>query len=248
MLTRLPRYRHWLAGAAVVLAVASLVPPVEIYARRYVFAESAQFAVFATVIPALLVLGAPWRLLGVSAWDRRPGFARSAVVLAVFMGVVIAWRLPVAVNALARHPGLAVAEMVTLGGAGTALWLEAVESPPLQPRVPRALRAPFAAAPMWTIWILAYMLGFSRVAWYSALAHAADRTIAVVPDQEIAVAVLLAVPGLCFVPVIYVSLMRWWKEPDDPDAELRAITRGVQREPRPGGQPRPPRGWGTRSA
>ena len=63
MLRWFPRRRSRLAVAAAVLVLLSLVPPAGAYARRYVFAESLQFAVFATVVPALLVLGAPWRLL-----------------------------------------------------------------------------------------------------------------------------------------------------------------------------------------
>jgi cytochrome c oxidase assembly factor CtaG len=248
VLARLPRGRHWLAGVAMVLVVASLLPPVETYARRYVFVESTQFALFATVVPALLVLGAPWRLLGIPARERRPGFVRSAAGLAVFMAVAAGWRVPVVVNALARNPGLAVAEMATLGAAGSALWLELVPSPPLLPRLSLPLRAAFAAVPMWTIWAIAYVLGFSRVAWYSAFAHATGRAIGVLPDQEISVGIMLALPAFCFIPVIYVSLMRWLKELDDPDAELQAMADGEQRKPLPDGWPRPPRGWDTRSA
>ncbi len=170
MLSRLPRGRIWLAIAAVILVTLSLVPPAGSYARRYVFAESLQFVLFATAVPALLVLGAPWRLLGLPRLaagrglarrptPRRPagnGFLRGAAILLAYMGTLIAWRLPVTVNALATQTGLAVAEMATLAVAGTALWLQLVESPPLLPRLSRPLRAVFAALAMWTIWILAY--------------------------------------------------------------------------------------------
>lgn len=61
VLSRLSRTRSWLAIVAAILVLVSLVPPVGTYARRYVFAEALQFTVFATVVPALIVLGAPWR-------------------------------------------------------------------------------------------------------------------------------------------------------------------------------------------
>ncbi len=64
--------RGWLAVAALVLAVACLVPPVSTLAGRYVLAETVQFACFAMVIPAWLVLGAPWRVLGLAGL-RPPG-------------------------------------------------------------------------------------------------------------------------------------------------------------------------------
>ena len=61
------RIRPWLAMAGIVLILAALAA--EGLARRYVVAESAQFVVFAIAAPALIVLGAPWRLLRLS----RPG-------------------------------------------------------------------------------------------------------------------------------------------------------------------------------
>ncbi len=58
--------RIWLAVAGVVAVAVSLMPPVATLARQYVFVESAQFVLFAIVAPALIVLGAPWRLLRLS--------------------------------------------------------------------------------------------------------------------------------------------------------------------------------------
>src|SRR5215468_4879810 len=55
-----PRGRPWLAAAGAALVVAALGTAG--LARRYVAAESAQFVVFAMAAPALIVLGAPWRL------------------------------------------------------------------------------------------------------------------------------------------------------------------------------------------
>ena len=64
MLKPVPRGRNWLAITAVILVALSLAPPAGSLARRYVFAESVQFVLFATAVPALLVLGAPWRMIG----------------------------------------------------------------------------------------------------------------------------------------------------------------------------------------
>jgi cytochrome c oxidase assembly factor CtaG len=230
---RWQRKRRWLALAAAMLAAASLLPPAATYARQYVFAESLQFAVFAMVAPALLVLAAPWRLTGLAARPtasptasprRHRPFVEAAVALALFAGASIAWRLPGAVDALARHPWLTVAELASLLAAGTVLWLELVRSPPLQPRLTHLQRGVVAALAMWTIWVLAYILGFSGVAWYHAYGHAALGTVA---DQEIATATLWAVAAVCFAPVIFFSAMTWLKDTEDPDHELRAIVRGA---------------------
>jgi cytochrome c oxidase assembly factor CtaG len=259
----LSRRKSWLAVAAAVLVLLSLIPPAGIYARRYVFAESLQFVVFATVVPALLVLGAPWRLLfprrfsgpradegsraGRAARPRGgSGFLRGVAVLLAFVAVVIAWRLPVTVDALATQPGLAVAEMATLVAAGGALWLELVESPPLLPRLARPLRALCAALAMWTIWILAYILGFSHVAWFPAYVHPGG--LSPVVDQEIATGILWAVPALCFIPVVYVTALTWLRDSEDPDEALRAIVQAQPGQPKSGRWPRPPRGWHSHSA
>jgi cytochrome c oxidase assembly factor CtaG len=252
--SRLPP-RIWLAAAAAVLILVGLVPPAGIEARRFVFAESLQFLLFAVVAPALLVLGAPWRPLSrFSPWPlegrRRParprrGFGRGAAVLLAFIAAAIVWRLPVTVNALATVPGLAVVEMVTLVGAGCALWLELVESPPLLPHLSRPQRALLAALSMWTIWILGYILGFSQVAWYTAYGHPG---LGAVIDQEIATGLMWGVPAVCFVPVVFVAVVTWLKDSEDPDEELRAIVREDRRPPGRGRWPRPPRGWDTPSA
>jgi cytochrome c oxidase assembly factor CtaG len=246
------RRRLWLAAAALILIVIVLVPPAGTYARRYVFAESLQFAVFAALVPALLVLGAPWRALGLTSLVRRgtPANSRAAFVrglgtLLAFMAVVIVWRLPPCVNALATDPGLAVAEMLTLSAAGTVLWLELAESPPLLPRLIRPLRAVFAAVAMWTIWILAYILGFSQVTWFTAYTHPGLGPVA---DQEIATGILWAVPAACFIPVVYVTALTWLRDTEDPDEGLREVVREQDPQAEPGRWPRPPRGWNAHSA
>ncbi len=173
------------------------------------------------MVPALVVLGAPWRLARLSHGNgadvsyrvdghggpadrlatsrhRHPGFVRAVAFLTIFAGASIAWRLPVAVDALARRPALSPLKMVTLLAAGTGLWLELVDSPPLAPRLPRPQRAAVAALAMWTIWILAYVLGFSHVAWYHAYAH--GNGLSPVADQEVATITLWAVGRTARIP------------------------------------------------
>jgi cytochrome c oxidase assembly factor CtaG len=262
----LAQRREWLAAAAAIIAAVCLLPPVGTWALRYVFVESLQFVLFATAVPALLVLGAPWHLLGLSRlsrrrgsgsagargalgrlripWSRRAAFIRGVTVLLVFMGAVVFWRVPLVVNALARQPGLAVLELVTLLAAGSALWLELVESPPLLPSLLRPQRAVFAALAMWTIWVVAYILGFSRVAWYSAYPHYAGG-LGVIPDQQIATGIMWAVPAFCFIPVVFVAAMTWLRDTEDPDQGLHEIMRAEQPETNPQRWPRGPRGWTT---
>ena len=68
-----PGRRHWLAVIGLALVLVSLLPPLDVLARRYVFAESIQFSVLAMAGPALVVLGAPWRFLRLSGPDQPGG-------------------------------------------------------------------------------------------------------------------------------------------------------------------------------
>ena len=257
----------WLAVAGVLVVVVSLVPPVGTLARRYVFAESVQFLVFAMVGPALIVLGAPWRFLRLSrAGQAAPAgaaaagtadrggpldrlaagrqhntsFLRGSVFLLVFIGACLVWRLPPVVDALARHPALVAAELVTLLAAGIGLWLELAGSPPLAPRLPNPQRAAVAALAMWSTWVVAYALGFANHGVFHGY-DAAGGGLSAVADQQITVGLVWAVSACCFVPVVFVTMLAWLKDKDDPDEELqrlarderqRAVVRGWERRPR----------------
>jgi len=246
--------RPWLAAAGVALIVVAL--GVTGLARRYVVAESVQFVVFAMVAPALIVLGAPWRLLclsrpagtepgqpGTAPLDRlaaarrqQTSFLRAAGFLAVFIAAGVAWRLPPVVDALARYPALVAVELVTLLAAGTGLWLELVSSPPLEPRLPNPHRAAIAALAMWSTWAVGYALGLAN----HAVFHGYDgpgSSLSAVADQQITVALVWAVSACCFMPVVFVTMLRWLSPSDNPDEELQRLARDDRQLP-------VVRGWG----
>jgi cytochrome c oxidase assembly factor CtaG len=251
--------RPWLAAAGVALIVAAL--GVTGLARRYVVAESVQFVVFAMVAPALIVLGAPWRLLclsrpagtepgqpGTPPLDRlaaarrqQTSFLRAAGFLAVFVAAGVAWRLPPVVDALARYPALVAVELVTLLAAGTGLWLELVSSPPLEPRLPNPHRAAIAALAMWSTWAVGYALGLAN----HAVFHGYDgpgSSLSAVADQQITVALVWAVSACCFMPVVFVTMLRWLSPSDNPDEELQRLARDDRQLPVVRGWGRPARG------
>jgi len=144
-------------------------------------------------------------------------------------------------NALAADPVLALAELVTLAAAGSGVWLElAGPGHPRQP-LPRPLRAAMAAAAMWTIWIIAYITGLSHASQTAAHGGTAG-ALSVAADQQMAIAIMWAVPAICFVPVIYALVISWLGEREDP-ARQSAITPPAGAQPRPVSMPRPPRGW-----
>jgi cytochrome c oxidase assembly factor CtaG len=182
-----------------------------------------------------------------AARQRQRSFPRAAAVLVVFFGVCLVWRLPPAVDALARHPLLVAAELVTLLAAGIGLWLELVASPPLAPRLPNPQRAAIAALAMWSTWAVAYALGFASHGVFHAY-DAAGSGLSAVADQQITVGLVWAVSAFCFVPVVFVTMLAWLAGNDDPDEELqrlsrdgrqRAVVRGWDRRPRSPRAPSP---------
>jgi len=238
------RLRSLLLAVAGLVVVALFVPPLATEARHYEFVEAIQFALAALVIPALLVLGAPWARLHLAAnggvdkrpFDRlaahrlrHPEFARALIFLAIDMAVMVVWRTPGAVDALARHPWLVVVEMLSLAIAGTGLWLELVASPPFAPRVPRPWRAVLAALAMWIVWTVAYLLGLSHTGWYNAYHHYLGVGLSRSADQQISTGVLWFAAACAFLPVIFVDVMEWLKKEDDPDAELYRLVRAERR-------------------
>jgi cytochrome c oxidase assembly factor CtaG len=252
MQSRISRERLVLlvAGAVCTLGAASVVP-------HYAWGNALQYALIGVAGPALCVLGAPWRLAGRADpadtsladrlarwWSRRSGGLESWVLLVVFMVAAIVWRLPAVVDALARHPVLVIAELVTLFPAGCALWLELVASPPLLPRTSGPQRALFAAVAMWTIWVLAYIVGFSHAGWSPVYPHGGG-ALSQAADQQISAAILWAVPALSFTGVVFSSMLGWLGDSSDPDTEFRETSAAAGSG---ASSPAPPRGWRTRSA
>ncbi len=163
---------------------------------------------------------------------RRPSFARAAGFLAWWAACCLCWRLPSVLDALARYPALCLAELAMLVLAGVGLWLELVNSRPLAPRLTRPRRAAIAALAMWSIWVIAYVLGFAR----GSVVHGYDgagSSLPTVVDQEITAFVLWLAAACCFVPVIFVSLLTWLRDGADPGE--KPATSGVR------GWGRPPR-------
>ena len=268
----LARALPWLTAAAGAVLLLAVLPPVSSYARHDEFAQAVQFVIFAVVVPALLVLGlTAW--LGqcarrTSGLDRAPGRRERAAVAALrflasaaghradadrravraagvkvlfFVALVVTWRLPPVLEELARNPALAAAELVTLAGAGSAVWADLVAAAPLRQPLPRPLRAAMAAVAMWSIWVVAYITGMSGAA--SASPGPDVDALNAATERQLGVAVMWAVPAICFVPVVYAMVIRWLGERDDPDAELRAAAISGSSITDLSHRPRPPRGW-----
>jgi len=252
--------RPALAVLAPVLLVLSVVPPLATYARRFEFVEAIQFCLLAIIVPVFIVSGAPWRRLGLVAGEppvvgadgdvvapaglgpvdrlalgrrHHPAPWRAVVVAAAYLALVVLWRIPLTVDALARHRWLVFVEAAVLVPSGMALWLELVESPPLTPRLTRPHRVAMAAVVMWVIWVLAYLVGLAHGAWYDGFDHTLATGISVSADQQLTSGVMWALSGAAFVPVVFWNLIHWLQSEEDPDDELYRLLRQERFRGRP---------------
>ncbi len=250
--------RPWLFLLAIAASLGAALPPAATYARQYAFARALQFVIFAVVTPALLVIGWPSRaaradrpapgapdlpsLIGRAANPGQPA-ARAATRLLPFLALAIAWRLPVTLQALERYPALTAAELVTLVGFGSSLWLELARTSRLRQPLPRLLRAAMAAVAMWTIWTIAYITAMFDATMPLAREAAAASALTAAIDRQIAVAIMWAVPAIFFMPVVFSAYLTWLGEREGQDQQARRVTPSESAFPGLGVPPRAPRGW-----
>jgi cytochrome c oxidase assembly factor CtaG len=253
------RWRLWCLVGAVVVVLIALVPPLSRLARDTEYGAAIQFSLLAIVLPALVAVGAPWRLVGLAGDDspatsprivdrvadhrrRHRELPWSLAFIAADLVVVVAWHAPGAVAAVARPGWLLALEGASLLIFGLGLWLELVTSPPLVPRSGYLRRAVLAAFAMWAYWTLAYLVGLSNHDFYRSFHHVGGG-LSAAADQQIASAVLWFFAALAFVPVIFWNALLWLKTDEDPDAELLALARAERRRGMP-----PAGGGGGRTA
>ena len=245
-------FHDLLACTGLVLWVIVLTPPTLALTSEYEFAQSTQFCLFAVVIPALIVVGGPWRWFNltsveepivdndgqqISVVNQRPldrwaqrrtlakGYRRSVVLLLIFVGQSILWRSAPVVDALIRRPWLSIVESIALVVGGAFLWLELVDSPPFRPTTARPYRIGVSAIAMWTVWVIAYLMAMAPNTWYSGFAHVSGRLFSLAIDQQITTALMWFISACAFMPIIFANLNRWLKSEEDPDEELYQLVR-----------------------
>lgn len=244
--------RTSLVGSGITLWILSFVPPFYEWALRYQWVQATQYATYSFLVPALLIAGAPWRLLGLASdlpptidddgrviaagplrrmdayaleRSRRENNARSLWLLGLFLAVNVFWRVAPVVDFMVRHDWCVVLESVSLVLVGTVLWTELVESPPLSPCTTRPYRVAMSVIAMWVIWILAYIDAMSHSSFYTAFHHVAGKGISESADQQIAAGLLWFFSAVAFVPVIYWNLVQWLQSEENPTDELNRMIR-----------------------
>jgi cytochrome c oxidase assembly factor CtaG len=234
---RIPILRTAWSAIAVLVLVAALAPPFSGWARRYEWVEALQFAALGVVVPALFTAGAGWRALGLGPFverlaamrKRHPEPWRTTVFVGIELAAFVVWRIPVTVNWLSGNGQRALLEALVLLPAGVGFWLECIESPPLSPRTTRPVRMVVAAAGMWTVWVLAYLVGLSHVAWYRAYPHPLGAGPSLAADQQVTTGVLWFVSSCAFAPIVFWNLVLWLHSEEDPDQELYRLAKAERR-------------------
>jgi cytochrome c oxidase assembly factor CtaG len=214
----------WAAGALLVLAT---LPPVGTRAAHVVWVQALQFALLIFGAAPLSAFGAPVVAFRPAPAARvpkasrtRPSWARDVKLaplrgwlgIFAFWVVMVGWRVPPAVDAVARQPAWVWLEVPSLLVGGWLLWSALVGSPPWLALHQRPRRMALAAVAMWSTWIFAYVVGFAPRPFYPAFA----REPSPMSSQEIAVAVLWATSALAFVPVFFLNLTRWLRSEETP--------------------------------
>ncbi|HWD24819.1 MAG TPA: cytochrome c oxidase assembly protein [Acidimicrobiales bacterium] len=223
---------------ATVSVVASFAPPLRSAARHYVVFESLQFALLALVTPALVVVGAAWADRSpnrrspsfLDHWSRskKTGFRGVLPALLAYIGALVVWQLPGVVDAVQTTPALTVLEGVAFFIAGTRLWSELVSTPQTSTSTGRAGRIGLAVLPMWTIWVLAYFIGFARSTWFPSLTHPST-VISTLADQQFATGLLWTVSAMVFLPVIFSNFIGFLSDDGDLGGEPRRFPRREHR-------------------
>jgi cytochrome c oxidase assembly factor CtaG len=246
------RFRGLLTVLGLLLLLVFLTPPMTDWSIKYGFVQAIQFAVFAMLVPALLVAGSPWRRLGLAsrspyqfdpdgaliapsrpllvdrialARARRKGNNRAVAEVLTFIALTIFWRSAPIADALVRHPWLEIVEATTLLIAGVVLFLDLVESPPVSPATARPYRIGMTAAAMWTVWVVAYLQAMSHDSWYTAFHHVAGRGLSLSADQQLTAGFMWLLSASAFLPIIFWNLIHWLQSEEDPDEELYRLVR-----------------------
>jgi cytochrome c oxidase assembly factor CtaG len=225
---------------AVLVVVLAVAPPLSSWARHYDVAEAVQFGLLALVLPILLTLGAPFHRVrpgqgvvadlldtAVSARHGRRSLSATLPALVAYLAMLIVWRTPYAVEHVAHTPTLVVAEAAVFVLTGVAFFSELVASAPLSPRVNGARRIALCIPPMWTVWVLAYLLAFANATWFPTLHN--GPALSLLADQQFAAGVLWAMSTCVFLPLIFLNLVRFLSDEEDLDYELDRIVRAERR-------------------
>jgi putative membrane protein len=232
-----PRQPHWLARAVayqagLLVALLAVVSPMGYWSYRFIWARNLQDVALAIVAPALIVLGAPWRRL--LRWDRRTagdadddaaarrnrpaGWRAWPIAVAVaFCAIWWAWHLPALFDAALHSSVVYALEVASYVAAGTLLWLQLVDSPPLRPQLSPLRRVGLLLGVAASGTVLGLIRVYSSGLAYPAYLGFRHHVLNVISDQQVGGAVLWVIPLVPF-SIVAVALAVGWLSEDESEA------------------------------
>ncbi len=245
-------FRNYVCVFGLLLLILCCVPPFWGWSQRYEYIQAMQFISFSVLIPALFVVGAPWRWIGLASSQppsidddghfeierpprlidryvlvrpRQTSNVRAIWLMVAFIALTIFWRAAPVLDFTVRHGWVVVFESLSTLVVGVVLWTDLVESPPLSPGATRPYRIGMSAVAMWAIWVLAYLDAMSHSSWYSVFHHVAGHGISQAADQQFTAAVLWFSSAAAFLPLVFWNLVHWLQSEENPTDELNRMIR-----------------------
>jgi putative membrane protein len=218
----------YLGLLAVLLA---LVSPVAYWAQRFVWVRSVQDVLLAIVAPALIVLGAPWLVLGRGVQRRPPepdtamaepeqalGWLRVPIAVTVAFNLAwCGWHLPVLYDAARAHGLVFACEVITYLGFGVLFWLQLIGSRPYAPRLAPLRRVTLLVGTAAIGAGFAVVLVFGSEVLYPSYLSRQHRAVSLVADQQVGGAVLWVLPLVPYFVAMVALLVRWLSDEESAD-------------------------------
>jgi putative membrane protein len=247
------RKRSFLFYAGLAVLLLAVESPVDYWADDYFFVHMIQHLLLMFAAPTLIVAGAPWQPL-LDALPRRSGKAATRQVMTsgwarplrttagfllrpwvsviLFIGVMIAWHLPVLFDLAERDQAVHIWLMHgSFLAAGILFWLQFLPSPPFRIRMTAAAQAAALLATNVVMWILAMAMGIlTSTSWYPVYNHIPGVTLPAFADQQIGAGILWICGDFWAVPAMISVVRRFIAEDGSAGAAVdRILGRGSAR-------------------
>jgi len=230
--------------AGLLLALLAVVSPMGYWSYRFIWARSLQDVVLAIVAPALIVLGAPWRRLhrrdprtagdadddDAARRNRAAGWRAWPIAVAVaFCAIWWAWHAPALFDAALHSSAVYALEVASYLTVGTLLWLQLIDSPPLQPQLSPLRRVGLLLGVAASGTVLGLIRVYSSGLAYPAYLGFRHHVLSVISDQQVGGAVLWVIPLVPF-SIVAVALAVGWLSEDESEATAADFDRLLRRK------------------
>lgn len=230
--------------SGLVAVLAALVSPIDYWSEVDFWPHMIQHLMLIFLAAPLILLGAPWLVLlrGIPGGPRRRllraiyqtdggahlrrmlhALGHPVVAVVGYLAVFLLWHLTFMFDLALTNRYVHDLEHLCFLAIGLWLWSQLVGSYPYRPRWDPLPRVWLVAAVLFGNWMLAIAMAFARKPWYPAYAHVAVRHMALVPDQNLAGAIMWVVPMVPLGIAAIRCLNVWLDRDADDEDQLQGI-------------------------